>query len=139
MIVGAVVVALVAGVALGIALAGGGGAKIPTMVTGATTDQSTGAGLSVELSGGGDTVGVRAKVSGVHAGVTYELYAVDTAGRTYSVSRWLGTDTEQVIQGDLHAPAKSVAFFAVTEMGGRVVVTLRFAAGSAAPSGPPTG
>ena len=109
------------------------------MVTGATTDQSTGAGLSVELSGGGDTVGVRAKVSGVHAGVTYELYAVDTAGRTYSVSRWLGTDTEQVIQGDLHAPAKRVAFFAVTEMGGRVVVTLRFAAGSAAPSGPPTG
>jgi Putative zinc-finger len=119
------VVLLSIGAALGLMLDGGATdgvspGQIPLAAT--ASDPSTGAGLSVLVVGHGDTVTVRATVTGLRGGTRYQLYAVTSDGRTSVVCTWLGSPTAQDVGGDLGVPVNRLAFFSVVSADGTPVV-----------------
>ena len=112
--------------ALGVALGGPSG-NSPTNIrldaTASAEDDTSGASLSVYVSGDQHLVTVRATVSGLHDGGRYRLYAVTSDGRTWVVDEWLGSTGAQNLSGTVSVPVNTLAFFTVTEVDGGTVVS----------------
>jgi anti-sigma factor RsiW len=128
--IGACVLAVVltAGVALGFALASGSdGGRQPAGITLAATataaDRASGATLSVFVTGDERHTDIRAVVSGLQDGQSYQLFVVTSRGRTIVVSQWPGSNRVREITGWVQAPADTLVFFTVATLGGSPVVS----------------
>ena len=122
--VATVVVTLGSAIGIGVWLQSGNTAAAATLA-GSATDTVTGAGVSLTVTPRPEGSRVEATVTGVRPGVQYQLIAVTVEGRTDMVARWVASDTRQVVQADLQVSTDELAFFAVTQMNGSVVVSVR--------------
>jgi anti-sigma factor RsiW len=133
------VVLLSIGIMIGSAIGGGGGGGAPTDIrlaaTASAEDGTSGASVSVYVSGDQHGVEVRATVSGLREGTRYQLYGVTFDGRTWVVCQWLGSSGAQELSGQLQVPANTLAFFTVTEVNGATVVSAHLYRPSAARTG----
>jgi hypothetical protein len=98
----------------------------PTAITLAGSDNSstTGAKMTVTVTGKGAGSHVDAHVSGLLDGRDYRLLAIDHNGHTIVVTTWLATDEDDV-QGDLDWSPTSIDYFAVAQPDGSAVLTAR--------------
>ncbi len=131
----AALVVLSIGVVLGSALVGSNGTG-PTGITLAATaaDRVSGASLSVSVTGDHGGVTIRATVTGLVEGSRYELYAVDSDGKTWVVSTWIGSSGVRELTGSLPVPVSRLSFFTVVQGEGTTVVSAYLHG----PSGTPT-
>src|SRR5262245_6775492 len=120
--------------AIGVALLVGVGAGVwlratPTPITlaGHDTNVVTGVSMSVTVVGRDGQSHVDAKISGLRAGIQYQLYAVNVHGQTRVVSRWAAGSGPYLFSGDLRESTDDLAFFSVTQVDGGVVVTVHVA------------
>ena len=130
--VATVVVTLGSAIGIGIWLQSGNTAAAATLA-GSATDTVTGAGMSLTVTPRPEGSRVEATVTGVRPGVQYQLIAVTVEGRTDVVARWVASDISQVVQADLPVATYELAFFAVTQMNGSVIVSVRFASAPQTP------
>jgi hypothetical protein len=134
-VLAAVALALIAGVSLGLELA----SNSPSAVTfaGSETNTVTGVTMSVTVVGVANGSHVTATVKGLHPGVEYNLYAVDSQGHTQTVAQWLAEDKPYAYAADVQVRADDLAFFTIAGTDGQVVVTVKVAK-AAQGAGPPS-
>ena len=127
-VLAAVAVALIVGVSIGLGLA----TRSPGAITlaGSDTNAVTGVTISVSVVGLDDGSHVTATVTGLHPGVEYKLYAVNSHGQTQTVARWSAGNKAFAYAGDLQIRAEDLAFFTITELDGQVVITVKVAKAS---------
>ena len=125
LVVSAIAVALVMGVGIGVWLNDSGPQAIT--LAGSQTDSTTGVTMSVTVVGQAGESHVEATVTGLQAGLGYQLYAVDRHGDTSVVARWTADGGPYTFSGDIGGVPDDIAFFTVTLVGGSVVVTVRVA------------
>src|SRR4051794_11119310 len=106
-----------------------GPTPIDTVLTGETTDSTSGATLTVVVTRQPARAAVRATVSRLRPAIPYQLFAVTTDGRTLSVGHWLGTSAPKTVAGDINATVPEIAVFTVAQQDGAVVVSVRFGSG----------
>lgn len=126
-VLAAVAIALVLGVGVGVWLTVGSTGSTVAFA-GSEANAATGVSMSVSVAAQGNGSHVDATVNGLTAGVEYQLYAVDAAGHTMVVARWVPDHGSQAVSGDIPTSVSDLAFFSVAEQGGAVLVTLRLAA-----------
>jgi anti-sigma factor RsiW len=93
-------------------------------------DDATGASLFVELTARPDGASVRATVVGPRPGAKLQLFAVTVDGRSVLVQQWAAAGGPQTIAGDLDVAPDKVAFCAMVQMDGSVVVSVQMPGGS---------
>ncbi|MDT5024702.1 MAG: hypothetical protein QOE61_1128, partial [Micromonosporaceae bacterium] len=124
----AVALALIVGVSVGLGLA----TRSPAAITlaGSDTNAVTGVTTSVSVVGLDNGSHVTATVKGLHPGVEYKLFAVDSHGQTQTVVRWSAENKAFAYAGDVQIRAEDLAFFTITELDGQVVITVKVAKAS---------
>ena len=105
----------------------------PIVTTASATDIATGASLTVVVSELDDRVHVRAIVVGLQPGVSFQLSALTSDGRSHEFYRGEAAGGPQTIIGDVDVSPQEVAFFVVSRSDGTVVVSTQFVAGSPTP------
>lgn len=94
----------------------------PTTLVANAADQSTGATLTVTVTGSGDEVDVRAAVTGLTVDAPYRFYVTDVAGRGWELARITGQGRLQEITASCPVPLDRIARFSVTAGDGALAV-----------------
>jgi anti-sigma factor RsiW len=125
LIVAAVGLALVFAVTIGLLLLPGSPTEMT--LTGSDTNTATGATMSVAVVGADQPVHVTASMTGLSPGVPYRLNAVDSRSTVISVTQWVAENKPYTYSGIVAVPANDLAFFTVTQLDGRAVITVKVA------------
>jgi len=127
----AAVLTLLVGVGTGLWLKGADGSSpVAATLAASGLDGATGASLFVELTAEPGGAAVRATVVGPRPGAKLQLYAVTVDGRATLVHQWTAAGGPQTVIGDLDVAPDRVAFCAMVQMDGAVVVSVQLPGGS---------
>ncbi|WP_432827576.1 zf-HC2 domain-containing protein [Dactylosporangium sp. CA-092794] len=121
---GTIVVALLAGLGIGLLLRVSG--PVAITLDGTEANAATGVRMSVTVvSDGDDHSKVTARIRGLTQGSGYQLIAATKQGQTRMVAQWVADRQLYDYQGDLPLAAANVAFFSVARQDGAVLVTVK--------------